>query len=75
MNTTPHRRLLRWILTALAAAGIALGATGVIHPAFASAAPPVTPSPQPPAPGLAPQRSKAPPKPRSTDESAGHRVS
>ena len=48
MNTTTNRRLLRCIPTALAAAAITLGATAVIDPALASAAPPVTTNPAPP---------------------------
>jgi hypothetical protein len=64
MNIVTKRRMRRWLPTALAAAALAVGASGLIDPALAGAAPPVTTTPAPPpvhgsGPGLA---KKTPPK-------------
>ena len=58
-------RRQRWIPTVLAAAAIALGAGGLIDPALAGAAPPVTTAPAPPpVQGSAPAPAKRAPAPK-----------
>lgn len=64
MNTTPNRRLVRWIQVALAAAAIACA--GSFDVGLAAAAPPVTPTPIPapePAPAAPAQKPKPTPLP------------
>lgn len=57
MNTTPNRRLCRWIPVTFAAAAIAFA--GWINVGVADAAPPATPTPIP-APGRAPAPAQKP---------------